>query len=656
MLLVAAVLRLWDLGGGPDPLDVDEGYTGVDTLRLLAGGLTPYFAANNGAEPLYVYLAAPSVALLGPTPLALRLPAALAGTASVLATYLLVRALFATGAGHCEARAAPWLALGAALLQAISLWHLHLSRDGSRVVLLPLLLPLGLWLLWRGLQDAARWTALAFAAAGACLALTAYTYLPARVVPVLVLALLGHLGWSRRSWLRARAGGLLLAAGVAAVVLLPLAAYYATHWQAFLFRMEMVSLTNPAVHGGDPWGLLARNLAGTLGMFAGEGDRDPQYNVAARPVFPLPLALLAAVGLVVALRRARQPAYALLLAWSGLMLLPGVLSAGAPHFARQVGILPAVYVFPALGGWWLAERLGGGRGGARAALLGLAAAGVVGHAAASALADYFGRPAAQGPYLVAHLAALPAPAVYVAGSEETALVGGYLSALGARPAAPQLRFTQGFHSLLLPPEPGEALYLVEDAWWADRTRALLADEYALVPEPLPAGLERFHAYRLTPRAAPAPWEPLPPVRWALGVELRGYRLPAAARPGEEVLLALRWRVAHPAPDDPGQDYTFATALLDTAGAEVANRDWLGHPRPFWREGDEVVSVFALCLPAALPEGPLRASVALYSRADFVRRPPLDATGRALGHRVEFGTLLVSGPPAQPSCADRLYPG
>jgi hypothetical protein len=309
-----------------------------------------------------------------------------------------------------------------------------------------------------------------------------------------------------------------------------------------------------------------------------------------------------------------------------------------------------------LGGWWLAERLGGGRGGARTALLGLAAAGLVGHAAASALAAYFGRPPATGPYLAAQLAALPAQAVYVAGSEETALVGGYLTALGARPAAPQLRFTQGFHSVLLPPEPSAALYLVEDAWWADRTRALLAGEYTLVPAPLSAGLERFRAYRLAPRADPAPWEPLPPVRWTLGIELLGYRLPATARPGEEVLLALRWRVANPAPDDPGQDYTFATALLDAAGTEVANRDWLGHPRPFWQTGDTVASLFALCLPPTVPEGPLRASVALYSRADFVRRPPLDAAGRALGHRVEFGALAVHGPPAQPPCVDRLYPG
>src|SRR5262249_49179324 len=135
---------------GPDPFDVDEGYTGVDALRVLRGARALYFAANNGAEPLYVYLGALSTALLGPSAWALRLPAALAGVAAGLATYLLVRALFrgATPAG-LDPRT---LALLVALLQTLSLWHLHLSRDGSRVGLLPLLATLAFWLLWEGLR------------------------------------------------------------------------------------------------------------------------------------------------------------------------------------------------------------------------------------------------------------------------------------------------------------------------------------------------------------------------------------------------------------------------------------------------------------------------------------------------------------------------
>jgi 4-amino-4-deoxy-L-arabinose transferase-like glycosyltransferase len=654
VLLLAAALRLWDLGGGPDPLDVDEGYAGVDALRVLAGHPTLYFAANNGAEPLHVYLAALTTALLGPSALALRLPAALAGVASVLATYLLVRAVCRDAPAGGPPAAG--LALLVAFLQAVSLWHLHLSRDGSRVVLLPLLATLACWCLWEGLRPtaapgrAAAWCV----AAGAGLGLALYTYLPARLLPLVALALVAHRAAVRPGGLGSGWWRLGLVALTAALVVAPLAAYYAAHWSAFSFRVEMVALTNPWVHQGDPWGLLGRNLLGTAGMFAVRGDLDPQYNVAGAPVFPPPLAALAVVGLGLALARWRRPAYGLWLAWLGLMLLPGVLSANAPHFARQVGIIPAVYVLPALGAWWLWQGgAGAWRQAARAAVVVALLSG-----AGMAVYTYFARPPAPGPTLLARLAALPpADEVYVAGSEETALVGSYLSGLGPRP-----RFTQGFHSLLLPRDPARTLYLVEQEWWAPVAEQLLAARYVLMPVPAPPGLARFHVFRLAerpglePAADPAaPWAPLPPVGWAVGIQLVGYGLPAGARPGEVVGVTLRWRVVAPAPDDPGQDYTFAVGLVDAAGQEVAGRDWLGHPPAAWRDGDEVVSWFDLCLPATLPPGPLQATVALYSRADFVRRPLLDPLGHVLGDQLQFGHLPVAGPAQAPPCAARVHP-
>src|SRR5437773_10186220 len=39
-----------------------------------------------------------------------------------------------------------------------------------------------------------------------------------------------------------------------------------------------------------------------------------------------------------------------------------------------------------------------------------------------------------------------------------------------------------------------------------------------------------------------------------------------------------------------------TCALPISGEEVAARDWLGHAPATWRDGDEVVSWFDLCLP------------------------------------------------------------
>src|SRR5581483_3340610 len=463
-------------------------------------------------------------------------PAALAGVGSVLATYLLVRALFrASPLAGLDSRV---LALLVALLQALSLWHLHLSRDASRVGLLPLLATLGMWLLWEGLAGAGRQrSAVLFAGAGVCFGLALYTYLPARLLPLVVAALVAHLALSRPCWLRARWWGVVLAAGVAALVAAPLAAYYATHWSAFTFRVEMVSLTNPWVHEGDPGGLLLRNLQGTVGMFAVRGDADPQYNVGEQPVFALPLAALFLLGLGVALRRWWQPACWLCLVWLVVMLLPGVLSASSPHFARQVGIIPVVYVFPALGMWALWQWVRLHWPAAPAWAFGLAAALVVGGCGLAAVAEYFGRPAAPGPSLLERLAGLPpAGEVYVAGSEETATVGSYLA--GGAPAHPLLgqlpRFTQGFHTLLLPRNPADTLYLVEQEWWWLTAEQLLWARYDLEPQPPPAGLGRFRVLRLAERPGASPWAALPDVGWAVGARLDGYSLPAEAAPGELV--------------------------------------------------------------------------------------------------------------------------
>ena len=87
LCLVALALRLVGLSHLPPGLFVDEAFTGYDALSLLHTGrdmwgewLPLYFTSWGGdaVEGLYRYLCVPFLALLGPVPLAVRLPAALA--------------------------------------------------------------------------------------------------------------------------------------------------------------------------------------------------------------------------------------------------------------------------------------------------------------------------------------------------------------------------------------------------------------------------------------------------------------------------------------------------------------------------------------------------------------------------------------------------
>ena len=132
---LAAALRFYRLGEWPPGPYRDEAYNGLDALGVLNGRHALFFPANNGREPLYIYLVALSIALLGPTTLALRLPAALVGTLTTLPAWLLGRAWFGRTVG-----------LLAAFLWAITLWPVHLGRIGLRAGLPAPALALAFWL------------------------------------------------------------------------------------------------------------------------------------------------------------------------------------------------------------------------------------------------------------------------------------------------------------------------------------------------------------------------------------------------------------------------------------------------------------------------------------------------------------------------------
>jgi 4-amino-4-deoxy-L-arabinose transferase-like glycosyltransferase len=331
---LAALLRAVALKELPPGLYHDEAYNGLDALGVLAGRRLIYFAANNGREPLFIYLAAATVGLLGRSPGALRLAAAICGTFTIPVTYLMARAWFNRRVG-----------LLSASILAVTLWHVHLSRVGFRAITLPLTSALALWLGARALRLRRRrdWLLAGFAL-GACF----YTYLPASfVLPILILfgiyMLLngqGRLLWPGAAWLT---GGMLLALG-------PLVAYATTTPEALLGRTGQVSIFNPLISHGDPWGMMGRQLVATLGMFVVRGDPIPRHNLPGRPVFDVLLAAAAVWGSIrAALRARRDAAAALTLIWVGVMLVPTWLAEDAPHFLRAAGVLPVVTILPALG-------------------------------------------------------------------------------------------------------------------------------------------------------------------------------------------------------------------------------------------------------------------------------------------------------------------
>ena len=146
ILIWAALVRLYRLADIPNGFSPDEasyGYNGYSFLltgRDRFGHALPLFSDNFGdlIATSYMWLTAPAIALFGLGEFAVRLPAALIGTATVYALYRLGAVVAGRGAG-----------LLAALLLAISPWHVQVSRYAERSPLLMLCFCLGLFFLWK---------------------------------------------------------------------------------------------------------------------------------------------------------------------------------------------------------------------------------------------------------------------------------------------------------------------------------------------------------------------------------------------------------------------------------------------------------------------------------------------------------------------------
>jgi len=337
IIALGATLRLWQIGALPPGLYQDEAYNGLDALRVDAGERPLYFPANNGREPFYIYLVALSVSVLGRTPAAERLPAALIGIALIPATYALGRALFGRRVGL----------LGAAVV-ALTFWPLALSRIGFRAGSLPLLVALSLACAVAGWRSRRPWQVIL---GGIFYGLAFYTYLAVRFTPLALFAFL--IFWyiaspstaPPRRWL-------VMFATPAALVVMPFALLAAQQPGLVLGRVGQVSILNPTVNGGDLWGTLFHNLEAALGMFVWRGDEIARHNLPGRAVFDPLTGAVFVLGVAWALWRMvkqRDRASALTLIWVGVMLLPTVLAEDTPHFLRAVGVLPVACLFPALG-------------------------------------------------------------------------------------------------------------------------------------------------------------------------------------------------------------------------------------------------------------------------------------------------------------------
>lgn len=638
ILLGAAALRLPALDAVPQGWHYDEAVQGIFAREILQGARPVFFTAFTGQEPLYMYLAAAIMAVAGDEgALTVRLASALVGLGTVAGVYLLTRELWDRK-----------VALLAAAIMALSFWHTVGSRNGYRTISLPLLEVFALFLLVAALRRGAWWR---YLLAGLVLGGTAYTYISARALPVALLVAGVWWLWARGKPHPSQARGLALTLAAALAAAGPLLLHFLLHPDDFWGRMESVSVLNPAQNEGQALGSLLDGIGRTLAMFTLSGDPLWRFNLPLRPLFVGPLAFLFYLGLARLLwgtwRREANATFAVIV--GAVMLLPMVLSAEAmPYTQRAVGIMPFVFVVPALGlllaaRWVAGTGTGRPRGAAPtepptglpvgAWAAGALVAGVLILEGALTARDYFGEYVQSVPGQLDTDADLAAAARYLrlhpppADSEVIVSSHDYQHPVFAHlaPAVyPRLRWIDARSSLVFEPALShDSYYILPWSALPDQRERFFPPESIVAREGFANGVDRFVVARLGPEQvadqanrllADPRLQPLG-VRLEDRVELIGFELSRQAAPGEGLPLALLWRVRG-GPDS--RRLAFYSHLLDPAGQSWGQGDAGGYPAPQWRPGDLVLTRADIALQPAAGPGLYRVRVGLYDADSLVR--------------------------------------
>ncbi len=183
IIILAAVLRLWNLNNFPAGLNADEAAIGYNGFSLLQTGKDEYgtpwpltFKSFGDYKPgLYFYTVIPFVATIGLNEWAVRLPSAIFGILTVILIYFLGKEIF-------KNRLAGLLS---SFLLAISPWHLHFSRGGWETNMATFFMALGIYLFIKSKinYQILFWSIISFL-------ISMYTYQSPRLVaPILVVCL-----------------------------------------------------------------------------------------------------------------------------------------------------------------------------------------------------------------------------------------------------------------------------------------------------------------------------------------------------------------------------------------------------------------------------------------------------------------------------------
>lgn len=372
ILALGAFFRFYQLDKIPPGLYPDEA---INANQAITEPGKVFYPDNNGREGLFINLLWISFAIFGVSFFSFKLVPAFLGTLTILGTYLLTKELFGKER----------LALLASFFLAISFWHVNFSRIGFRAILLPFILVFAFYFLFKAFKTK-RLTE--FIIAGIIFGLGFYTYTSFRLA-VLLLPLTILYFWNISAQQKLYKKFVISTFAFLFsifLVALPISIYFILHPTDFASRAAPISIfaqQNPLI-------AFIESLVKHLAMFNIYGDPNWRHNLSSSPQLLWPVGIIFLFGICLATKKILlqtlaflkyqkcsnvlkniriflssplfrlndEGAYLFLLSWLFTMLLPGALTyESLPHALRTIGVIPAVYILTAIGGWQLWQAL-----------------------------------------------------------------------------------------------------------------------------------------------------------------------------------------------------------------------------------------------------------------------------------------------------------
>jgi len=348
ILLIGTFFRLWLFGEVPPGLQHDEIFKAEEGVRLIQqGDFRLFYPTNQGHEGAFVWLLGLAYTLVGINPLMIKLPAFICG---MLTIALIFRFSYRTYA--------PTVGVLASGLTAVSFWGVFTSRVGLRAVMLPMIVLcflLGISYLLRARKHQRTWHITILTGCALGFAIYTYTSSIALHVSFAVCAPILWLITPRRY--KFKIGRDLLIVGIiGAVLTMPMIYIRLTDPQGSN-RAESIATPLQEAQEGKPQQLVD-NAFKLAGMPAFVGDPTWRYNVPGRPLFLLPIGLLAYIGLALAVLRIKHdPINLVLISILITGLIPSLVTVLAPSFLRSIVTLPSIMILIGIAVWQLSRLL-----------------------------------------------------------------------------------------------------------------------------------------------------------------------------------------------------------------------------------------------------------------------------------------------------------